>query len=508
MFQRLFAQINADGAGRVERFLRGLVFDQFDRGDQSDAPHLADQRVVGEAPEPVLQPRRDPAHMADDVAFLVDFQGLEGDGGANRVAGAGVAVAEDADLLALLDQGLVYRLGNQHRAEWEIGRGERLGHGHDVRLEVEGLAAPKIAGAPKAADHLVDDEQHVVLLEHRLDLFEIGRRRHEHAARAHDRLGDKGGDRLGAFLEDHLLQILRHAGGERLLAFAGLGEAVVMGAVGVQDVGDRQVEIPVVVRQPGEAGRGHGNPVIGLDAGDDLLLPGPVQGVVVVPHQLDGGVVRLGAGIGEEHLGHRHRRHLDELFGQVDAHVVARVGERVVVGQFAHLGHRGLDQALLVEAERGAPQPGQGLDIGLAVLVIDVNPLTLGNNQRSLLLVDLEVGVGMEIVGDVPCPGRVGSVVHILPLFAALLGLVAVRVLRALSLTQVKETGARTRTNPACGRAKRAVAPAGKGSGLDVEVRETLPAGGRMGFTLMRQCYLIPLYYYYITIILLYYFKI
>ena len=37
----------------------------------------------------------------------------------------------------------------------------------------ERLAAPVVAGAPEAADHLVGDQQHVVFAQHRLDLLEI-----------------------------------------------------------------------------------------------------------------------------------------------------------------------------------------------------------------------------------------------------------------------------------------------------------------------------------------------
>src|SRR3546814_3093541 len=87
-----------------------------------------------------------------------------------------------------------------------------------------------------------------------------------------------------------------------------------MRAVGVQDIGDRQVEIALVERQPGEARRGDGDAVIALDAADDLLLLGPAERIVAIPDHLDRGVVRLRAGIGEEGLRHRRsEEHTSEL---------------------------------------------------------------------------------------------------------------------------------------------------------------------------------------------------
>ena len=90
---------------------------------------------------------------------------------------------------------------------------------------------------------------------HRHDLLEIGLRRHDHAARAHHRLGDEGRDRVRPLAHDQLLELGGKPRRELLLALAVLREAVVMRAAGVQDAGDRQVEIAVVVRQAGERGR-------------------------------------------------------------------------------------------------------------------------------------------------------------------------------------------------------------------------------------------------------------
>ena len=110
-------------------------------------------------------------------------------------------------------------------------------------LQIEGLRPEHVAGAAEAADHLVDDEQDVVLLQDRLHAIEVGRRRHDHAAGAHHRLGEERGDRIGTLAQDQLLEVRGEPRGERLLALARLRAAVIVRAVGVQDARDRQVEI-------------------------------------------------------------------------------------------------------------------------------------------------------------------------------------------------------------------------------------------------------------------------
>ena len=55
-----------------------------------------------------------------------------------------------------------------------------------------------MAKATEAADHLVRDHQHIVLVQNRLDCREVALGRHVDAARAHHRLGDEGADRVGA----------------------------------------------------------------------------------------------------------------------------------------------------------------------------------------------------------------------------------------------------------------------------------------------------------------------
>ena len=152
-----------------------------------------------------------------------------------------------------------------------------------------------------------------------------------------------------------------------------------------------------------------GDAVIALQPADDLLLLRPAERVVEVPDHLDGGVVRLGAGVGEEHLAHRHRRALDQHLREVDHRLVRFGGERVVERQLAHLVGGGLHQAFVVEAERGAPQAGDAFDVFLAGVVPHAHALAARDHHRADLLVRLQVGVGMQHVGDVARGGGIGA---------------------------------------------------------------------------------------------------
>ena len=229
----------------------------------------------------------------------------------------------------------------------------------------------------------------------------------------HDRLGEEGGDGVRAFLDDQLLQVPGAARREILFRLALFGLAVKMRTIRVQEALDGQVEIVVNGRQPRQAAGGDGNSVIGPVAGDDLLFLRSPEGVVVVPDQLDRQIVGFRARIGEQHLRHRHRGDGDQLRRQLDGYVGGLVGKAVVVGEpFQGLGG-GFDQAFLGKAQRRTPQPGQAFDIGLAAVVLDADAVAAGNDQRALILVFLEIGVAVHMIGNVAAGGGISSVGHV-----------------------------------------------------------------------------------------------
>ena len=63
-------EVAADLARRVELPLGLLVGDELDRGDQPDAAHLADQRMIGERAQLALQTFADLGRMLDQPALL------------------------------------------------------------------------------------------------------------------------------------------------------------------------------------------------------------------------------------------------------------------------------------------------------------------------------------------------------------------------------------------------------------------------------------------------------
>ncbi len=175
----------------------------------------------------------------------------------------------------------------------------------------------------------------------------------------------------------------------------------------VQEPRQRHVEAAMVGCQTGQRGGPDRDAVIALHPADDLLLGWPAQCVVQIPDHLDGGVVGLGAGVGEEHLAHRHRRALDQHLRQVDHRFVRFGGEPVVERQLTHLRDGGLNQAFVVETQRRAPQAGDGFDEFLTGLVPNPHALAARDDDGPDGLMRLQVGIGMQHVGDIAGGGGV-----------------------------------------------------------------------------------------------------
>jgi len=208
------------------------------------------------------------------------------------------AAREHADGGTRIGHRLVDLVADVQRGHRHVGRGQHLGHGDHVGLEVEHLRAERLAEPPEAGDHLVGDQQDVVLLQDGLDPGEVAGRRHHHAAGALHRLRDEGGHRLRPLALDGVFQFLRQPVDELRLGFSGQAELIEVRAAHAHYVRHGQVEVLVHHRQPRQRRSGQRHPVVTLVAGDDLLLERPTARVVVVANQLEGGVVRLRPGVG------------------------------------------------------------------------------------------------------------------------------------------------------------------------------------------------------------------
>ncbi len=265
-----------------------------------------------------------------------------------------------------------------------------------MRHKVDYLATKHSSEPAEPSDYLIADQIEIVLGADLRDRGEIASRWHDHAAGPHHRLGNEGRDCVGIFGDDHRFELGGEPGRELLLGLALVREAIVMRACGVADVGDRHVEVDLIVGQAGERRRCDRNAVIRFDAADNLLPARPSERVVHVPDKLDLGVVRLRAGVAEEHLGDRHRRDLLEPFGELDRRIMTFGAEQMRERELAHLRSGSVDQFFVTVAKRRAPQAGHALDVGFAIGVIDIDALRALDHQWSGCAKLVEVGVRVD----------------------------------------------------------------------------------------------------------------
>ena len=100
------------------------------------------------------------------------------------------------EVAALLDQHVCHAIGDHDRTEWLIAGSDRLGQSHEVRREGKVLATEPSAGTAKAADHLIGDQEDVVVSTDSFDFGPVRGRRNDHATSALQWLADERGDIL------------------------------------------------------------------------------------------------------------------------------------------------------------------------------------------------------------------------------------------------------------------------------------------------------------------------
>jgi hypothetical protein len=280
---------------------------------------------------------------------------------------------------ALRDDG-----GRQRR----VGRSDALGHRDQVGLDAVKVAAKHASGAAEAGNNFVGDEQDVVFAQHGLHCGPVaGWRRHE-AAGAENRLADKAADGVGIFAEDKRFELRGAAGGKLLLGlvllrFAQLCAPVVMGCAGAQDGWDGQVHQIVVEAEPGH-GAGHdGVAVVTAFAGDDALLAGFADEVVVVPDELGLSLVGIGAGGAVEDLAGLAGGHADEAIGEADQLRRGVAGVGVEVSKLMRLTGDGVGHLGASVADVDAIEAGKSVNQLAALGVAHANALRGIENRRS-----------------------------------------------------------------------------------------------------------------------------
>ena len=112
-------------------------------------------------------------------------------------------------------------VAGDHRAERGVAGGHALGAGDDVGLVAEALGAEHVAEPAEGADHLVGDQQHVVLVADLADPLEVAGRRREAAAGVLHRLEEDRRDGVGALELDRLRDPVGGPAAERLASVVG-----------------------------------------------------------------------------------------------------------------------------------------------------------------------------------------------------------------------------------------------------------------------------------------------
>src|SRR5215467_3216922 len=81
--------------------------------------------------------------------------------------------------------------------------------------------------------------------------------------------------------------------------------------------------------------------------------------------------------------------------------------------QFAHLPYRRFDEPFLAKAKRSAEKPAQRLDVAIALVIEDVDPLAACDYQRPDPPVQADVRVRMQYMRDIARLNGVGTNCHL-----------------------------------------------------------------------------------------------
>src|SRR5918998_13123 len=154
--------LRADLAHRVELRLRGLVRDQFDSCDQSDATNLANEGMTCQRAEFGLHHLADAPRVLDKVLLFDDVEVLKRYRCRDWMARSRKAMAERADPSRVAGDALVELMADHHRRKRLIRGGDLLGKHHDVRVDPVIIAREHGPEAAEAIDHLVRNDQDIM----------------------------------------------------------------------------------------------------------------------------------------------------------------------------------------------------------------------------------------------------------------------------------------------------------------------------------------------------------
>ncbi len=217
------------------------------------------------------------------------------------MSGVRVAMPKHAHRCTGIRTGLINLTANVKRRKRHVRRGNHLRRGQQVRFEVVRLRTEQIARATQARNHFVRDEKDFVLLQNRLDFFEVCGRGHDHTACTLDGFCDEAADGFRAFGQDERFKLFGQARRKLLRRFAIFRELIRMRAPHTQHAVNGQIKVLMHRWNAGQRRRRDRHAVIALAARNDLFLERLANCIVVVPHELKRRIVGLRARVCEDH---------------------------------------------------------------------------------------------------------------------------------------------------------------------------------------------------------------
>ena len=352
-----------------------LVLYQLHCGEQTDVAHVADALVLClEFLKYLAQHLAALIYVAQDIVVLVVVQA-----GNAGCACEGVSAVGQTALQYVIVEIVRDLPADRNAAELNVAAGNALREAYDIGLYAEILKREHLAGAPESRHYLVADHHDSELVADPAYARKVALRRDNDAVGAGDGLHNDGSNRVGAFIDDLLAELVNVVLAVLLLACEREVVAVHVRVEELHEAGDTRLQ-RIPSRLAGEVARAECGAMVASVAGEHLFSSG------VHSRHLDGVLVCVGAAVGEEHLRDVVRHEVNDHLGELRAALagVARADE----AELLRLLLDGVDDGAAAEAHVQVDELAGHIGVSAAVVVPEVDTLALfhGDGVQPLLL--------------------------------------------------------------------------------------------------------------------------